>query len=194
MTDELRVTDLLRDWRHGNEAAFNKLETYLEKELRKIARGSLRGESRKPFQTTDLLQETYRVIIGPNMVDWDSRRHFFRAATSAMRHILVDVARKRKTIRHGEGMERVGMFEEFGARFDDPDTVIAIHDALKALKQIDPEAEQIVVLRFFNGYSVAEAADIMGVSKPTADRRWAFARAWLYNHLSSGNTTDLERF
>lgn len=187
MAEELQVTELLRDWKRGNEDAFGKLKEFLEKELRKMARGKLKNEGKRPFHTTELMNEAYQAIIGKKDIDWDSRRHFFGAAAAAMRCLLVDAARKRSSIKHGGSMERVAMFEEFGASLEDPDKILAVNQALTELKKIMPDAEKVISLRFFAGYTTKETASLLGISIPTADRRWALAKAWLFKYLSKNN-------
>lgn len=153
--------------------------------LRDLARRLLAGESvGQTLQPTALVHEAYLRLIGPA----DSRRfadrgHFFAAAAQSMRNILVDNARRKKREKHGGGHTRITVLD-IAAPPDDPEALLAVDESLTRLQKIDPEGAEVVQLRCFAGLSIEEAAQILGVSRATAFRHWAFARAWLLENLS----------
>jgi RNA polymerase sigma factor (TIGR02999 family) len=154
-------------------------------ELRTLARAQLRNE--RPDHTlepTALVHEAYLRLIGAAAPPWSDRQHFFRAAAEAMRRILIEHARKRGRVkRGGPGRLRVDLSGVNLASADDADSLLALDDAFRRLEQQDPEAADVVRLRFFAGLSVAETAQATGRSERTVKREWAFARAWLYDAL-----------
>jgi RNA polymerase sigma factor (TIGR02999 family) len=118
---------------------------------------------------------------------WESRRHFFSAAAEAMRHILVDRARKRQCARHGGGQQRVNIEDIDLAAPIDQETFLAVNEALDELQKADPAKAEVVKLKFFVGLSEREVVEVLGVSERTVERRWAFAQAWLFERLEGGN-------
>lgn len=152
-------------------------------ELRKLAARRLARE--KPGQTlhaTALVHEAYLRLVGAEGDDaprWESRGHFFAAAAEAMRRILVENARRRKRLKHGGGMSRVDLHKIHTAIDTPADEVLAVDDALSRLTVEDPEAAEIVKLRYFAGMTVDEAAQALGMSRATAYRHWTYARAWV---------------
>jgi RNA polymerase sigma factor (TIGR02999 family) len=157
-------------------------------ELRRLA--SRRLEREAPGQTlqpTALVHEAYmRLVGGDPGRRWDGRGHFFAAAAEAMRRILVDRARDRRRLKRGGGLERVNL--DLGSVPLDAagDDIIDIDEALTDLGREDSLCARLVSLRFFAGLTQAEAADVLGVARRTADRHWAYARAWLYERLRRG--------
>src|SRR5262249_26165954 len=155
-------------------------------ELRKLAAQKLAQE--KPGQTleaTALVHEAYLRLVGNGeQPHWSSRGHFFAAAAQAMRHILVDNARRKRRTKHGGGRHRGELGEGVAAPPNDADELLALDEALSRLAVEDPEAARIVHLRYFAGLSVEEAARALGISRAYAYRQWAFARAWLLQALS----------
>jgi RNA polymerase sigma factor (TIGR02999 family) len=154
-------------------------------ELRKLAAQMIAHE--KPGQTLDatsLVHEAYvRLVDVDQARTWNSRSHFFAAAGEAMRHILVDNARRKKRDKHGGGRQRAELDELVAAPLTGADQVLAIDEALTRLEQHDAQAAALVKLRYFAGLSVAEAAQSLGVSRATAYRQWNFARAWLLQEI-----------
>jgi RNA polymerase sigma factor (TIGR02999 family) len=153
-------------------------------ELRKLA--ALRLSREAPGQTlqaTALVHEAWLRLGGDRQPSWQSRAQFFAAAAEAMRRIVIDRARRRKALRRGGHSERVELEElEIAAAMDD-DQLLATHEALDRLAQHDPAKAELVKLRFFVGLTLEEAAQVQGVSVPTAKRHWAYARAWLYREI-----------
>lgn len=179
MTD---VTRLLTAAEAGDVHAAAELLPLVYDELRKLAAARLAHE--KPGQTlsaTALVHEAYvKLVGGPG---YDGRGHFFAAAAEAMRRILVDQARRKGRERHGGGLRRVDLDAHEPVALDAADELVALDEALTVLEQRDPVKASLVKLRFFAGLSVADAAVHLGISRATADRYWAFARAWLYERL-----------
>src|SRR5262249_14102839 len=138
----------------------------------------------KPGQTLDatgLVHEAYLRLIGDQQ--FASRRHFFAAAAEAMRHILIDNARRKQTVRHGGGRRRVPLGDIPSVNAS-PDGLLALDDALSRFASAEPAKAELVKLRFFAGLSTSEAAAALGISVASAERWWAFARAWLYADLA----------
>jgi RNA polymerase sigma factor (TIGR02999 family) len=150
-------------------------------ELRRIARAYMRRE--RPGQTlqaTALVHEAYLRLVGPaDAGRWDNRGHFFAAAAEAMRRILVENARRKKTIKRGGHLKRLELDEDF-TRQSSPDELLALDDALAKLAREDPVKAELVKLRCFAGLSHQEAARVLGISRPTADRYWVYAKTRLY--------------
>ena len=155
-------------------------------ELRKLARARLARE-RQPHQTlqpTALVHESYLRVSGDRPhAQWDRRGHFFAAAATAMRRILVERARHYQRIKHGAGGEHVELDESM-ARADPALTdLVAVDEALGQLEKVDPRKAQIVTLRYFAGLSIEETAKALDLSPATVKNEWAFARTWLYRLL-----------
>lgn len=155
-------------------------------ELRRLASFKLAHE--RPGQTlqpTALVHEAWLRLLNSTRSDWDSRTHFFAAGAEAMRRILVENARRKHRLKHGGGCQRAD-FDELALAAPMPDEdLLALDEALNQLAEADPEAAQLVNLRFFAGLTQAQAAEEMGISRSTADRSWVFARAWLFSRIRS---------
>ncbi|MHC4955771.1 MAG: ECF-type sigma factor [Planctomycetota bacterium] len=170
----------------GDDRASEQLMPLVYDELRKLAVHRLaRERPGQTLQATGLVHEAYiRLVDSPgNGNEWNSRGHFFGAAAEAMRRILIDRARKKQRIKHGGDRRRVDLSGAFPANEDTPDALLAIDEALEKLERDFPDKAQLVKLRHYAGCSLQEAADVMGISASTAKRKWAFARAFLYNEL-----------
>lgn len=153
-------------------------------ELRRLAAARLAQE--RPGQTlqaTALVHEAWLRLIGSERHQWNGRDHFFRAAAQAMRRILVDNARRKRRLRHGGELQRVEL-GTFDLECPVPDErLLALDEALERLAQVNPEGAELVQLCFFTGLTQAEAGRQLGFSRPTAERLWAFARAWLFREM-----------
>jgi RNA polymerase sigma factor (TIGR02999 family) len=177
------VTRILSAIEQGDRLAAEQLLPLVYDELRKLAAQRLAQE--RPGQTlqaTALVHEAYLRLVGDDEArGWDGRGHFFAAAAEAMRRILIDLARDRKRLRRGGGRRRAAMDLE-GLVADDapPDDLLDLDDALGRLDSLDPRAAALVKLRLFAGLTLDEAASVLGVVRRTAERDWAFARAWLF--------------
>jgi len=185
------VTQILSAIEAGDDQAAEKLLPLVYGELRRLAAIRLAQESPgQTLQATALVHEAYLRLLGPEgeSIDWANRGHFFAAAAEAMRRILVDIARRKNAIRHGGGRIHEEMPDDIAATTDITDDVelIALDESLEKLARHDPTKAKLVELRFFGGLSNAEAANVLGISPKTADRHWAFARAWLRRDMEAG--------
>jgi len=181
-----QVTQILRAIDEGDSAAAQDLLPVVYAELRKLAQQRLSHESAgHTLQATALVHEAYlRLVDGDdqNGINWDCRGHFFAAAAEAMRRILIDHARAKGAVKRGGGVRKMSL------TFDPceetaPAELLELDEALQALHKEDPAKAELVKLRFFAGLTIQQAADVLGVSRATADRHWAYARAWLYSQL-----------
>jgi RNA polymerase sigma factor (TIGR02999 family) len=180
------VTRILSDLARGDAQAAGELLPLVYDELRKLAAARMADEAPgNTLNATALVHEAYLRLIGPeDAARWDNRGHFFAAAAEAMRRILVEAARRKQRPKHGGDRECVSLE---AAQLVAPDLrhdLIALDDALTRLAAEDPQAAKLVELRHFTGLSVAEAALALGIAPRTADRIWAFARAWLRRELT----------
>jgi len=178
------VTQLLRDWRQGNRAAFDQLIPLVYDELRRLAKRHLQRQSPgHTLQTTSLVHEAYLRLIDQQNIEWQNRAHFFAVAARAMRFLLVDHARARQYAKRGGGVRQVTLDEVAVVSPERNDDLLALDEALSRLAALDPRKSQIVELRYFGGLSAEEAAEALGVSEITVKREWLKARAWLYREL-----------
>lgn len=181
------VTQILSQIESGDPSAAEQLLPLVYDELRKLAGLCLARE--KPGQTlepTALVHEAYLRLVGHTGQDhWDHRGHFFAAAAEAMRRILVDLARRKQTVRHGGKCHRV-LLSDHCRITDSPDDLLALDDALARFAAEEPAKAELVKLQFFAGLSTPEAAAALGISVATAERWWAYARTWLFSDLQTG--------
>ena len=182
------VTRILSAITSGDPAAGRELLPLVYGELRKLAAHKLRHEKAgQTLQATALVHEAYlRLVDGDDPQRFNGRGHFFAAAAEAMRRILIENARRTQRIKHGGLHERVQLgAQEVAAPDGDalPLDIIALDEALIRLEQLDPTKAKLVKLRFFAGLTLEEAAAALEISPATADRYWAFARAWLFREL-----------
>jgi RNA polymerase sigma factor (TIGR02999 family) len=163
----------------GDPQATSQLLPLVYDELRKLAAQKLAQE--KPGQTLDatsLVHEAYLRLVGDaSERQFTDRQHFFRVAATAMRHILIDRARRKRTRKHGGGQRRQEL-DDLAAPQPDEE-LLALDAAVEKLAACDPQKAKLVELRFFTGLTGAQAAEVLGISAPTADRWWSYARAWL---------------
>jgi RNA polymerase sigma factor (TIGR02999 family) len=177
------VTTLLRAWRRGDQAAFERLTPLVYDQLRRRARHYLRGE--RPNHTlrpTALVHEAYLRLVNLDQVDWQDRSHFFALAARQMRRILVDSARARRYHKRGGGAVSVTFDEALAVSRRDPD-LVALDDALELLAQRDERKVRVVELRFFGGLTNDEIATALGISSDTVTRDWQMAKLWLRRAL-----------
>jgi len=181
------VTRILLAIEKGNPAATNELLPLVYQELRRLAAHKMANEAAgQTLQPTALVHEAYLRLVGNEDKKWAGRAHFFAAAAEAMRRILIDNARRKRAQRHGGGQRRVDVQDvEISADSDD-EQLLAIHEALDRLAAKDKVKAELVKLRYFVGMTIEEAAQILGVSEPTAKRHWTYARAWLYHEIQKG--------
>ena len=179
------VTNILHKIEAGDPSAAEQLLPLVYDELRKLAAARLAQE--KPGQTlqaTALVHDAYLRLVGAEQArHWDSRGHFFAAAAEAIRRILVENARKKRRIRHGGGCVRVDLEQAASMAEGSDDGLLALDEALIRFAVLEPAKAELVNLRYFAGCSIDEAADLLGISRTSAKRYWAYARAWLLAEL-----------
>jgi RNA polymerase sigma factor (TIGR02999 family) len=179
------VTKILSAIEQGDPHAAEQLLPLVYDELRKLAAQKLAQE--KPGQTlqaTALVHEAYlRLVDGDKAQHWNSRGHFFAAAAEAMRRILVDQARRKLSLRRGGNLQRQPIEDQEIEAPEPSADLLAVHEALERFQEVDATAAQIVKLRYFAGLTIPQAAEALGISTSTADRSWAYARAWLHAAL-----------
>ncbi len=178
------LSQLLRAWGEGDEAALDRIVPIVEGELRRLAHHYLTRERPEHLlQTTALVNEAYVRLIDWSAVEWRNRAHFFGVAAGMMRRILVDYARKRPRTDLGDAAH-VPLDDALSIARERCADLVALDDALRALAEMDPRKARIVELRYFGGLSVEETAEVVGVSPGTVLREWSRAKAWLYRELS----------
>jgi RNA polymerase sigma factor (TIGR02999 family) len=178
------ITGLLGSWRAGDRDAFDRLFPIVYDELRILARRQLRRAGGSPtLVTTALIHEAYLKLVQRSRAHVEDRNHFFALAAKAMRHILVDHARRRGTLKRGEAGDVTLPDELPSAAAAEAGEIVAIDRALERLEALDPRLGRIVEMRFFGGMSVEETAEALAVSPRTVKRDWQKARAFLYDHL-----------
>jgi RNA polymerase sigma factor (TIGR02999 family) len=180
------VTQILHAIEHGDVKAADELLPLVYEELRKLAAYKMANESPdQTLQPTALVHEAWLRLTGKENVQWNGRAHFFAAAAEAMRRILIDNARRKRALRHGGGQQRVDILEQDIAANASDEQLLAINEAVDKLAAQDKQKAELVKLRFFVGLTIEEAADILGISVPTAKRYWTYARAWLHAEISA---------
>jgi len=189
-----RATRTLEAASRGEPRAAEELLPILYEELLALARSRMaRLAPGQTLQATALVHEAYLKLAGDRDAEWDGRRHFFGAAARAMRQILVDQARAKGSVKRGGDRRRlrVTIAEGEAPIFDAPvEDVLALDEALAALEAEDERKAQVVMLRYFVGMTTERIAETLGVSVPTAERDWRFAKAWLRRRLE-GNSGDV---
>ena len=178
--DASDVTQILNAIQRGDLKAADELLPIVYDELRRLAAQKLSREAPgQTLQATALVHEAYIRLVGSQEPGWENRRHFFAAAAEAMRRILVDRARRKRSIRHGGGRERLDL-DDVEPAIDGPsEELIALDEALTKLAEQDKLKADLVKLRYFAGLTLPEAARVIGVSVAAAERYWAYARGWL---------------
>ena len=178
------VTQVLERAQQGDAKAASELLPLVYQELRRLAAHKMAHESPgQTLQPTALVHEAWLRLTEKEGVQWDGRTHFFGAAAEAMRRILIDRARRKRAIRHGGDQQRVDLEDWDIAAGADDDQLLAINDALEQFSAVDAQKAELVKLRYFVGLTIEEAAEILGISAPTAKRYWTYARAWLLRAL-----------
>ena len=181
------VTRILSAIRNGDAQAAKELLPLVYDELRQLAASKMAHENPgQTLQATALVHEAWLRLGGEENQAWNGRPHFFGAAAEAMRRILIDNARRKRAVRHGGGQQRVDLQEveievaEVAVKDDD---LLDVNAALERFAAQDKQKAELVKLRYFTGLTIEEAAEILGVSMPTAKRWWAYARAWLHKEI-----------
>lgn len=184
------VTRILETMQHGDPHAADMLLALVYDELRRLAAHKLANEPPdQTLQATALVHEAYiRLVDVKRVQHWDSRGHFFTAAAEAMRRILIERARHKKSLKAGGGCRRVEWVDADMSVDESRDDVLAIDEALAKLEQKDKRKADLVKLRFFAGLTNEEAARALGISASTADNDWSYARSWLRLEITEGST------
>jgi RNA polymerase sigma factor (TIGR02999 family) len=182
------VTQILHAITEGDPAAASQLLPLVYDELRKLAAQKIARETPgQTLQPTALVHEAYLRLVGQDEGQpWDGRGHFFAAAAEAMRRILVESARQKGSLKRGGDRDRVDVVEGLLAAPEPREDLVALDAALTKLAQTDEQAAQLVQLRYFAGLPIPEIAGILGISPRTADRLWAWAKAWLLEAIERG--------
>ena len=182
------VTRILEAIQQGKPQAAQELLPLVYEELRRLARSKMAQQPPgHTLQATALVHEAWLRLAGSDRQQWKGRGHFFAAAAEAMRHILVDSARRKQRARHGGGLQRVDVDEfEIAAAVDD-DKLLLVHEALEKLALEDPIRAEVVKLHYFVGLTHAEAAEVLHLSEKTVRRQWNFARVWLYQTIRASD-------
>jgi RNA polymerase sigma factor (TIGR02999 family) len=182
------VTALLSQWRAGDAAAFDALVPLVYEQLRALADHYLRHEREgHTLQPTALVHEAYLRLAGQDHAGFNNRTHFFGAAATVMRRILVDHARRRNATKRGAGQVVQPLDEGLAAGLDPTIDFLALDEALTRLAGHSPTPARVVELRYFGGLSVEETATLLEVAPITVKRHWAFARAWLHRELGGAH-------
>ena len=180
------VTRILEALGQGDPTAADELLPLVYQELRKLAAHKMAGQAPgHTLQPTALVHEAWLRLAGNEPGRFAGRAHFFAAAAEAMRHILIDSARRKRALRHGGGQARVDIQSLEIAALANDDELLAVHDVLNKLAAEAPQKAELVKLRYFVGMTFEEAAEALGISVATAKRHWAYARAWLYEEIQA---------
>lgn len=185
MTTPHEVTQVLAKLDRGDANAAEELLPLVYEDLRNLARRYFRDQRRDhTLQPTALVHEAYARMVGGASQNWEHRAHFLAVAAKAMRQILVDHARKRRTAKRGGGQPRFSLDAARDQVLVEDERLIALDEALDRLGDIDPPRKRIVELRYFGGLTVKEVAHVLDVSPRTVDSGWSFAKAWLHREMT----------
>jgi RNA polymerase sigma-70 factor (ECF subfamily) len=179
-----RVTQLLAEWSHGDNAALTELTPLVYEELRRLAHHYMEGQ--RPdhtLQTTALVDEAYLRLADQTNPNWQGRAHFFAVAARAMRQILVNYAKSSRAQKRGGGALKVELDEAAIVSPEQSKAIVDLHEALERLGRLDSRKARVVELKYFGGLNHDEIAEVMKISTVTVRRDWVFAKAWLYNEL-----------
>lgn len=187
-TDESprEITQLLHDWSKGDETALNELMPIVYDQLHRMANQYMRSQpSGHTLQPTALIHEAYVKLAGSNQ-EWKNRAHFFGVASRAMRHILVDHVRNRRSLKRGSDPQRVPIEESILVSAERAEGLVELDETLKRLSALDERKGRVVELKYFGGLSNDEIAEVLSISPKTVTRDWQFARTWLLREMSTG--------
>jgi RNA polymerase sigma factor (TIGR02999 family) len=179
------ITVLLRAWRDGDQAAFDRLWSIMYDDLRRMARRYMRNQRvGNTLQTTALVNEAWLHLVDVKNAGWRDRAQFFALSAQVMRRILVDAARARGAHKRGSDAIKVNVDDVpvLSPQYDD--SIVALHETLEEFAKIAPRQARVVELRYFGGMSVEEIGEVMKISLRTIERDWEFSRTWLKRQLS----------
>ena len=183
-----RVTQLLADWSHGDDAALAELTPLVYEDLRCLAHRHMGGE--RPdhtLQTTALVNEAYLRLADQTNPSWQNRAHFFAVAARAMRQILVNYAKSYRAQKRGGGALKVDLDDVAIVSPEESKEIVDLHEALERLAALDSRNAQVVELKYFGGLNYDEMAEVLKISPVTVRRDWEFARAWLHTELQNAD-------
>lgn len=187
----MSVSELLANWRAGDEECLRRLLPLVYSELRRLAHYQLRKE--RPghtLQSTALVHEAYLQLAKQEPMLVENRAHFFAVCAHLMRQILVQYARRRNAVKRGGGGYKLTLDGAFALPKSTSADLVALDDALNGLAKLDPQQSRIVELRFFGGLSIEETAQVLSVSSATVKRHWTTARVWLHDQISRDKHND----
>jgi RNA polymerase sigma factor (TIGR02999 family) len=188
-----RVTQLLKQWSHGDDSALTELTPLVYEELRRLAHYHMGGQRpNHTLQTTALVNEVYLRLADQTNPRWQNRAHFFAVAARAMRQILVSYARSQQAQKRGGGAVKVDLDEAALVSAEESEEIVDLHEALDTLAMLDSRKAQVVELKYFGGLNYDEIAEVLKISRITVRRDWEFAKVWLYTELH--NATDRHEF
>src|SRR6188472_701844 len=183
-----RVTDLLVQWSHGDDAALAELTPLVYEELRRLAHHHMGGQRpNHTLQTTALINEVYLRLADQTNPRWQNRAHFFAVAARAMRQILVSYARSQRAEKRGGGGLKIELDEAALVSPEESKQIVDLHEALETLATLDSRKAQVVELKYFGGLNYDEMAEVLKISPVTVRRDWRFAKAWLYTQLQNAD-------
>jgi RNA polymerase sigma-70 factor, ECF subfamily len=183
-----RVTQLLQQWSHGDDAALAELTPLVYEELRRLAHHYMEGE--RPghtLQTTALVNEAYLRLADQTNPNWQSRAHFLAVAARAMRGILVNYAKSNQAQKRGGGAARIELDEVAILSPEQSKEIVDLHEALERLATLNSRKARVVELKYFGGLNHDEIAEVMKISTVTVRRDWMFAKTWLYDELQNAD-------
>jgi RNA polymerase sigma-70 factor, ECF subfamily len=190
--EKFDVTQLLKAWGGGDDAALDQLTPLVYDELHRMAQRCMARENPgHTLQASALVNEAYLRLVDIQQVSWQNRAHFFAISARMMRRILTDFARSRNYLKRGGDVKHVSFDEAMVVSRQADAEVVAIDDALHEFARIDARKSQVVELRFFGGLSVEETAEVLKISPETVMRDWKFAKAWLLRALSGEKGDEL---
>ncbi len=180
------LTQLLIQYGKGNKSVLSEILPQIYNELRKISSKYLRDEYRNhTLQTTELVHEAYIKLMGSQNLSWQNKAHFFSIAAHSMRQVLVDHARKKKSIKRGEGKPNISLDDVYEVSENNDEKILALDEALKRLEKVEERSSKIVELRYFSGLTFEETAEVLNISESTVKRGWNYAKAWLYREMDT---------
>lgn len=181
------ITDILARSREGNEGETDRLFTLMYDDLHRLAAKFLRNEPmRNRLSSSSLVHQAYMRMVDQSRIDWQGKTHFFAIGATVMRRILVDHARKNRSLKRGGGWDRRQLSDEVTFELHRDEDVVALDDLLQTLSELNPRQAKIVELRFFGGMTMGEIAEEVSLGLRTVEKEWAMARAWMRRELRGG--------
>lgn len=185
MSSSLDTADLLAAMRGGDQDALDRLVPRVYAALRRIAHRELtRRNGERTLRTTELVHEAYLKLVDQTRVEVADRAHFLALAAKVMRHVVIDYARKRRTLKRGGGWKRISLDRALPATDERLADLVDLDDALRRLETFDDQLHRVVECRYFGGMTVQETAAALNVAPRTVDRAWQKAKAWLYREIN----------